>query len=1441
MTDHEKDSKQVPLLTGDANFPQWVRRMACLLISKNLHDAVGMDPRTFAPKAKAPDINDTGMAMSDLKAKALIELRLSDATLIYAEEATSAHGLWKTLHATFQRSSIAARVTALKALIATSKQPEQSINDYVVLLRNRAAAVANAGIKVGDDLLVGITLANLPEEYTAVVISLDTIDDLTMSKVTNTLLNAEKTLVNHETTRVEGNTVTLLQREIAALKAASTKPKSTCSISWHRHAGGDDNCYAKHPELNPRNKLTKPQPYDSAYFLSLAPTCSSALTARQQSDWVLADSGCSNHMFHDRSVFRSYQPLNGPSVNLGDDTTIPSSGMGSVTFAIGDRKIDTDNVLHVPDLGKNLFSLGQSTGKGIKYLLDGKSMIIYRKDHFCPPSGSILAVVPKGPDNLYRMSNSVIQQLASTTNSNPPAASSPPATPAARAPPAAPAIHTGPMASFASQRGPVSRKIWLQRLGLVNQRDFDRLLAEPAHKINVLKVSDDDPTDLLEPSILAKMTRFPFSSANHKTTHAGEIIFSDVKGPIATPGVDGGWRYFVTYIDCHTRFLKIFLLKRKSDQSDAFKTFEATICNKFKTNIACVETLHTDNGGEYMSNADKAYFRQRGILHRTTVAGNPQSNGVAERINRTIFEIAEAMRIMSNLPRSFWSLFVFHAVYLYNRRPHSALNGITPYQAWWGHPPTLRHLRVPGCDAWALTPVSQRRAQDHHARRGIFVGYAPTQKGYRLFNPATNKIMISTHTLFNEKSFTFGRDRYFDEQIPSTPGPQPSVPAVSNLPDEVPDDDLPLINHRARPQHEAIPLNNQWAPLDDDDDDNDNNEINGPIHDNDDDHLEHYPPASAPSEPSRYPQRERHPPGQWWEAPAANTAAQGPSCEVTDACQHIHHYAFNSFAPRPPTDNLPRPCLDGIMASDIDVNLTLRQALNGPYGGYFSDAAHKEFRSLLQFRTWELRHLPKGRKAIGNKWVFKIKAKDDGSIDKFKARLVIQGFSQRPGIDFDETFAPVAHQESTRLLIALAAQHGYKTRHIDIVGAFLNGDMEEDVFMKQPDGFIDPENKDLVCKLLKALYGLRQAGNVWNKRFHNFLVKMGFVRISADPCIYILQRAKSMVILALHVDDCLMINNDNQLCDAAVRTIASEFEITDLGEPTKLLGMRVCHDHSTGAISLDQETYILEILKRFNMFESKPSDLPHVPNLHLSSSMSPSTPEATKAMQDIPYGEAVGALLWLSICTRPELKPAVSVLCRFIKNPGPQHWSAVKLVFRYLRGSTKHGLRYSRDPTNPGLIGYADSDFANDPDKSRSVGGYVVKFANAAIAWKSKLQSTVATSSTHAEYMALYDCAREIVWLRQLLVDINHATFGPTTIFEDNRGCISMTANMRTDPKTKHVNVKYHYTRGLVQDKTITIEYKATADMIADLMTKPLDRPKFLRFRPELGVHDLST
>ncbi|RAN69375.1 hypothetical protein B5P42_31195 [Bacillus sp. SRB_331] len=376
----------------------------------------------------------------------------------------------------------------------------------------------------------------------------------------------------------------------------------------------------------------------------------------------------------------------------------------------------------------------------------------------------------------------------------------------------------------------------------------------------------------------------------------------------------------------------------------------------------------------------------------------------------------------------------------------------------------------------------------------------------------------------------------------------------------------------------------------------------------------------------------------------------------------------------------------------------------------------------------------------------------------------------------------------------------------------------------------------------KSLYGLKQAGMVWNSKLDKFLTKeAGLKKVKADPCIYTIRRDGSFLALGVHVDDILFVHNDTNFCQEVIDQLSSKFDITDLGVPTRLLGLRIHRDEKTGSISLDQEEYVKQLLMKFNMFDCNPTSTPQQPGVHLSSLSSPSESEDVLAMKQVPYGELVGSLIWLASNTRPDISTAVGSLCRFISNPGRPHWVAAQRVLRYLAGTCSFGITYHRqEQGSSDLFGYSDSDWAGDPDTRRSTSGFAFMLAGGPVSWKSKLQSSVSLSSVEAEYIALCSAAREAYWLRQLLQEIGFACPQPTVVFEDNRGCVAISKNNRTDARTKHIDVKYHYTRKLVEDRIIDVKPISTKEMVADVMTKSLDTLKFGWCRNKMGIIDTS-
>ena len=342
--------------------------------------------------------------------------------------------------------------------------------------------------------------------------------------------------------------------------------------------------------------------------------------------------------------------------------------------------------------------------------------------------------------------------------------------------------------------------------------------------------------------------------------------------------------------------------------------------------------------------------------------------------------------------------------------------------------------------------------------------------------------------------------------------------------------------------------------------------------------------------------------------------------------------------------------------------------------------------SLQDNDVWELVESPQNRKPVGSKWVFKAKTDADGHVERYKARLVAQGFSQKFGTDYDETFSSVARLESVRALIALSVQQSLKLHQVDVTTAFLNGELEEEVYMKQPEGFVVLGKEHLVCKLKKSIYGLKQSPRCWNTALHNQLKKMGFVQTATDPCVYTYSGGE-VVYLGVYVDDIIVAAQSDKKLAEVKKELASRFDIKDLGKLHHFLGMKIVQDEATGSVWIGQPAYTESILKKFGMENAKISPTPVDPNNKLVKAT-----EADEPFDQHIYQSAIGSLLYLSVATRPDISYAVSNVAKFSANPTTHHWNAVKRIMRYLKGTSDLGLVF-KPQKNCDCVGYSDADW----------------------------------------------------------------------------------------------------------------------------------------------------
>jgi hypothetical protein len=511
---------------------------------------------------------------------------------------------------------------------------------------------------------------------------------------------------------------------------------------------------------------------------------------------------------------------------------------------------------------------------------------------------------------------------------------------------------------------------------------------------------------------------------------------------------------------------------------------------------------------------------------------------------------------------------------------------------------------------------------------------------------------------------------------------------------------------------------------------------------------------------------------------------------------------------------------------------TYEEAMRSSEAQEWREAMVDEINSLLKMGTWQLRKRPPGARVLGSRWHLKKKRGSDGKVVRYKARLVAQGFSQRPGIDFEETFAPVARQSSLRVVLALAATEDWELDNMDVDTAFLQSPVEEELYIKQPRGFeqFDPGGEELVCQLERSIYGLKQSSRNWNQVVDTWLREYGFKPNAADQCVYVLGTAGSgrgILIIVLYVDDLVIAGSKRATVDKFKRDISARFKMKDLGALQWVLGMQVIRDRARRTLELKQTAYIDLMLARFGMQDAKYVKTPAEGELRRLLAEHGVGP-------DHEYMQLVGSLLYAANATRPDIAYAVHSLSRHMQAVGEEHRLAGKRVLKYLIGAKDLGIKYGARSQDGMLVGYCDADWGGDRDTRKSTTAYVFMVAGGAVSWASRLQTCTAQSSTEAEYIAASEAAKEAVYLRRLLEGLGYGQSSATKLYEDNQGCIKLAKNPVFQNRTKHIDLRIHFIREKVESGEIELVYVPTKDQIADIMTKPLAKVKFGELRCEL-------
>lgn len=913
-------------------------------------------------------------------------------------------------------------------------------------------------------------------------------------------------------------------------------------------------------------------------------------------------------------------------------------------------------------------------------------------------------------------------------------------------------------------------------------------------KKNIIAGISIDTTSPLGPCdecIRAKHSRTPFPSGQaNRATELLELIHSDLCGPF--PPTINGYKYFCTFIDDKSRRIAVYCLKTKDQAMPMFRLFKAEVENQTGKRI---RRLRTDRGGEYDSLEDRAWLGKEGIVHEKTAAYTPQQNGLGERVNRTVVSFVRACLLSSvNLSNAFWGECLFYVVHTVNRSPHSALDNTTPFEVWTGRKPDASHMRPFGTVVYVHVPKKLRKKLDARSERCYLVGYSADTKAYRCRNPVKRDVVISRDVRFIEDATSDPGSPDITFDWPSDDGDDSPVdPAASS---DAPPSTLPASEAvgAVEPQPSPEPVGDAPPPPD---------QPEAPV-----------VPPPAPSPPPSPPSRRSARLGAGRNATREKDNAWK---NVTDSGKILHHAK---------------------VAEVSDMPRTYREAMVRDDSEKWEPSFREEIEALKDNGTWDPEpvDLPEGRTAVGCGWVCRIKTNAQGETVRYRSRLVAKGFTQREGIDYTEVFAPVVKLDSVRAVLTYAATNDLEIHQMDVKNAYLNGVLEEEIYMRQPEGFEVPGTEGKVLRLRKALYGLKQSGRTWYKTVSSAFGELHLIRSEADFSVYFGRQGTSFVIIYIHVDDMALITNSTPRLLVIKTDLGSRFKMVDMGELKYFLSIEHTRNRTDRTITLSQSHYIRKVLERFNMADASPVATPIAHGAIFSEEDCPADGSLEQErMKDVPYIEALGCLMYAMTSTRPDIAYALGVLSRFARNPGERHWGHLKHLLRYMKGTADYALTLGG--TGPLILeAYSDADFQGDRDNSKSTSGYVIFFGAGAVAWSSKRQGCVAMSTTEAEYMALTHCAREVIWYRSLLEDIGLPQSEPTMIFGDNMGSLALATNPTNHSLAKHIKRHYHFIRHSIEDGDINVSYVNTSDQIADVMTKGLGWEKHGRFTELMGL-----
>lgn len=1346
-----------------------------------------------------------------------LNLTLTAPLYAYTDEQTLAKRAWDAICTAFEDSGIGRRVDLLKQLVSLKQNDCESMEDYVHKMVLLSRKVKKAGLEIGDEVVAALMLAGLPDEYRPMVMAIENSSKKLTSDYVQTQLLQEVSFQKP------------IEAGAAALIAKKRNPHNNARRkSQHQKSKQQPNnsetvtCYVCGKKGHYASKCEHRKGDTDQMML-----CSFVAHTNSSSEWFI-DSGASAHMTSSQRNMIHVQPPANNEIVVGNNSRLEVQCAGDINIKISDeqttRNTTLKNVLCIPGICANLLSVSQMAKHGCTVVFDSEC---------CKVFNAKWDLIAKAPlvDDLYRLKCSMDRT---------------------------------PTAMIA-----VDKQLWHRRMG----HSCDTNLEKVKSAVTGIEYTNGS-SEACVTCVQGKQTRASFNESQNRASGVLDLVHSDVA--FMPSNSFGGAKYFVTFVDDYSRKVFVYPMKQKNEVYDLFVQFKSFV---EKQTGRSIKVLRTDNGTEYCNKSFDSLSKKSGILHQRTVPHTPEQNGVAERMNRTIMDKVRCMLIDSKLDNKFWAEATSTAVYLINRIPCRGMKHVTPEERWSGAKPDLSSLRVFGCRAMAHIPKAQRTKLDVKSIQCIFVGYSEQSKAYRLYNPKTRNVLVSRDVVFIEsdenkvieipdktnRSALSSKNNKIDETVSSDDDSSDNSSDYDSSDTESDDSDsdtefseaVASFSEANRNQSPASAnIAKHSTPTSSNPRNNNNNESESQLDASliiiDDTIIEADRASETIGEQNE---------SNYVDVNEANNDSSEAMTSVNSSNASLIETEFDVAASE--LEIVPRPfsvekgignlCesnarkaigLYAMLAAateDVQEPKSYREAIQCDEARRWEEAMACEYHSLIENDTWEMCDLPNGRKAIANKWVFKVKRSATGVIERYKARLVVKGYSQVRGIDYDETYSPVARYSSIRFLLAMAAKYQLIIHQMDAVTAFLQGELAEEIYMTQPEGFDD--NSKRVCRLMRPLYGLKQSSRAWNSKLNDVLTeRLKFNRSSVDQCIYFKHSQQNTIVLAVWVDDLMIFSSNGTMCTKLKNDLQAHFKMKDLGEVKSLLGMNITRNVN-GSISIDQRHYIETVLRRFKMENCNPVASPmEGGDQRVSDEMCPRNAAEQQEMDAIPYQAAIGSLMYAAQISRPDICYAVCTLSRYNNNYGREHWTAAKRVLRYLKGTIDVKLTFQ--PNGSGeMVGFCDADHAGDRDRRRSTSGYVFTIQGGAISWASKRQRTTALSTTEAEFMSMVSAVQEALWLKRFECEMFLNASKTITLYGDNQGALALAKHKGYHARTKHIDVRKYFIEdhllregGNDDDIKIKLEYISTNQMTADILTKPMSSAMINRFAPEFGL-----